>query len=293
MSQIIRPLDIDNLSRIVILTGAGISVASGLPTFRGVGGIYNGDVEWVSDGNNLPDSLAEVWRFYGGRRAQFSEAKPNAGHIAIAELQRRRGPEAVTVVTQNVDGLHQRAGCIDVIELHGSLSKTRCTNVDCKSAPFDDWSVYDTPPPALSARLRFVPPSRSSTKCSLPKPTGSPNDPSVTSTSSSPSVPRAWSGPPPTSSAAPSTSAHARCTSTKKKRRRTPFTMSSSAPPKIYCPSYSASRSERRFFVPEGQSSMLATEFIPWTRSPVPYDNRPTISPIATASWVLSTIFLT
>jgi len=147
MGQIIQPLSVDNFSRIVILTGAGISVASGLPTFRGEGGIYTEDVEWISDGNNLPGSLPDVWRFYGGRRAQFSEAKPNAGHIAIAELQRRRGPEAVTVVTQNVDGLHQRAGCIDVIELHGSLSKTRCTNVDCKSAPFDDWSVYDTPPP--------------------------------------------------------------------------------------------------------------------------------------------------
>jgi len=147
MSQIIQSLGVDNYSRIVILTGAGISVASGLPTFRGEGGIYTEDVEWISDSNNLPGSLPDVWRFYGGRRAQFSEAKPNAGHFAIAELQRRRGPEAVTVITQNVDGLHQRAGCIDVIELHGSLSKTRCTSVDCTSDPFDDWSVYDAPPP--------------------------------------------------------------------------------------------------------------------------------------------------
>ena len=146
----ICPIGVDRYSKIVLLTGAGVSVASGLPTFRGEGGIYNGDVEWVSDGNNLPDSLPEVWRFYGGRRAQFSEAGPNAGHVAIAELQRRRGAAAVTVITQNVDGLHQRAGTVDVIELHGSLSKTRCTRVDCKAPPFDDWTVYDSPPPCPS-----------------------------------------------------------------------------------------------------------------------------------------------
>ncbi|MGO8670523.1 MAG: SIR2 family NAD-dependent protein deacylase [Capsulimonadaceae bacterium] len=142
-----KPLGVDNYSRIVILTGAGVSAASGLPTFRGKNGLLTDDVAWLSDAHNLPDSLPQVWQFYGRLRTPIRDAKPNAAHAAVAELQQRRQAGAVTVITQNIDGLHQRAGCVDVVEMHGSLLRTRCTGESCPSDPFEDWRTPDMPPP--------------------------------------------------------------------------------------------------------------------------------------------------
>lgn len=134
-----EPIDIALYRNIVILTGAGISAASGLPTYRGPDGLLQDDVKWVSDANNLPESLPGLWQLYGGLRHSVLQAQPNAAHRAIAELQQQWGDSrSILVVTQNVDELHQRAGSPDVVDLHGSILRSRCTNSQCSSAPFAD-----------------------------------------------------------------------------------------------------------------------------------------------------------
>jgi len=132
--------------RIVLLTGAGVSVASGLPTYRGPGGLWErAEIARIVEARYLPGSLPGLWRLYSQRRAHALAAGPNAAHEAIAALQRAR-PGAVSLLTQNVDGLHQRAGSADVTELHGSAFRTRCTNLGCDLPPFSDDRLYETVP---------------------------------------------------------------------------------------------------------------------------------------------------
>jgi len=119
-----------NARSIVVLTGAGVSTASGLPQFRGAGGIWD-DKELMAahDVSALPGSLAVLWETWGPLRPVIAAAEPNAAHQAIASLE-MRFPAAITVATQNVDGLHQRAGSQVVAELHGSLFRSRCMTCD-------------------------------------------------------------------------------------------------------------------------------------------------------------------
>lgn len=135
----LQTLSLSHYRNIVILTGAGISAASGVPTFRGENGLWN-DAEFLraSDAANLPDSLPMVWKVFGGLRALAETIKPNAAHYAIAEMQRRHPTKNITLITQNVDGLHQAAGSENVIELHGSVLRSRCTNEACVAKPFED-----------------------------------------------------------------------------------------------------------------------------------------------------------
>jgi len=141
-----KPLPLDSYLHIVLLTGAGVSVGSGLPTYRGPGGLWEReDIAWIVDARFLPGSLPDLWRLYSQRRAHALRAAPNAAHTAIAAVQRAR-PEAVTLLTQNVDSLHQRAGSPAVIELHGSAFRTRCTNPACGLPPFPDDRLYETVP---------------------------------------------------------------------------------------------------------------------------------------------------
>ena len=125
----IEALNVEKYRHIVLLTGAGVSAASGVPTFRGANGLWNDDeAVWVSDAANLPHSLPRLWKFYGPLREKMAQVQPNDAHFAIARLQReatQRG-QTVTLITQNVDELHQRAGSLDTIELHGSVMKSRC-----------------------------------------------------------------------------------------------------------------------------------------------------------------------
>lgn len=112
----------------VICTGAGVSAASGLRPFRGPGGIYETDpglVE-VSHVDRLPDGLGDLWEAWGPLRAVFAAAVPNAAHDAIARFQASR--PGVTVITMNVDGLHQKAGTRDVVEIHGNLMDSQCAD---------------------------------------------------------------------------------------------------------------------------------------------------------------------
>ncbi len=135
----IEPLNIQQYRNIVILTGAGVSAASGVPTFRGAGGLWNDEEAiWVSEADNLPASLPRLWNFYGPLREKMAQVQPNAAHFALSKLQNeaaQRG-QNVTLITQNVDELHQRAGSSAVVELHGSLMKSRC--MEGCSAPFED-----------------------------------------------------------------------------------------------------------------------------------------------------------
>ncbi|XP_047035464.1 NAD-dependent protein deacylase sirtuin-5, mitochondrial-like [Helicoverpa zea] len=115
--------------QVVVLTGAGISAESGVPTFRGPGGLWRKlDATLLANPSAFREDPGLVWEFYHYRRELVLKAKPNAGHIAIASYEARHvSDKKVTVITQNVDGLHARAGTKNIIELHGNLFKTRCT----------------------------------------------------------------------------------------------------------------------------------------------------------------------
>jgi NAD-dependent deacetylase len=114
-------------TEVAVLTGAGISAESGLATFRGAGGLWEGQrVEDVATPSAFHRDPAQVWRFYHARRATLRMAKPNPGHQALVALEDRFGAH-FTLATQNVDGLHRAAGSRRVLELHGSLLRTRCS----------------------------------------------------------------------------------------------------------------------------------------------------------------------
>jgi NAD-dependent deacetylase len=114
--------------RVLVLTGAGVSAESGVPTFRGGGqsAVWKGlPFDQISSARMLERNLPAVWEWFDYRRDLIARIAPNAAHHALAKWQQRFG--AFTLVTQNVDGLHEAAGSIDVIELHGNLWRARCT----------------------------------------------------------------------------------------------------------------------------------------------------------------------
>lgn len=112
--------------RSVVFTGAGVSAESGIPTFRdaltGLWERYDPQQLATEEGFRADPQL--VWRWYASRRERIGQVRPNAAHEAIAEFGRRK--PGLLVVTQNIDGLHQRAGSADVVELHGSILRARC-----------------------------------------------------------------------------------------------------------------------------------------------------------------------
>ncbi|EDO47362.1 predicted protein [Nematostella vectensis] len=117
---------------ILFLTGAGISAESGIPTFRGAGGLWRTfSATDLATPGAFHTNPSLVWEFYSYRREVVLSKKPNPAHFAIAEFQKKMRNEGkqVWVVTQNIDELHKTAGAEDVIELHGTLFKTRCNHV--------------------------------------------------------------------------------------------------------------------------------------------------------------------
>jgi len=127
--------------RLFVLTGAGVSAESGLPTFRGSGGLWNGyRVDQVATPEAWEDDPELVWRFYSMRRRDALAAQPNAAHFALASMERALG-ERFYLCTQNVDDLHERAGSDRVRHMHGSLFASRC--VVC-NRPFADLAFYET-----------------------------------------------------------------------------------------------------------------------------------------------------
>ncbi len=118
--------------RIVVLTGAGISAESGVPTFRDAGGLWEGHrVEDVATPEAFDRDPETVLRFYDARRRALSGVQPNAAHRALARLEATAGIDLLTV-TQNVDDLHERAGSLSLIHMHGELRRARCTRCDAR-----------------------------------------------------------------------------------------------------------------------------------------------------------------
>jgi NAD-dependent deacetylase len=131
-------------SSIAVLTGAGISAESGIPTFRGVGGLWR---QYRPEDLATPEAFARdpklVWEWYDWRRGLIARAQPNAGHSALVEMERRA--ERFTLITQNVDGLHDRAGSRNILKVHGDIWTLRCC--DCGRERVDrSESIADLPP---------------------------------------------------------------------------------------------------------------------------------------------------
>jgi NAD-dependent protein deacetylase/lipoamidase len=114
-----------DFQRILFFTGAGLSAESGIPTYRGKGGMWNEyNYEDYACQRAFDEDPEKVWDFHDKRRAAVAACEPNEAHRIIEEVQRAQPGTAV--VTQNIDGLHQRSGATDVVELHGSLWRVRC-----------------------------------------------------------------------------------------------------------------------------------------------------------------------
>lgn len=122
--------NLKRVKKIVFVTGAGISQESGIPTFRGKDGYWRKhDPMKLATIDAFYDDPKLVWEWYEDRRKNIRSATPNLGHEAIAELEKYC---KVVVLTQNIDGLHQRAGSSKVLELHGSIIRIKCTVCDFK-----------------------------------------------------------------------------------------------------------------------------------------------------------------
>jgi NAD-dependent deacetylase len=146
--------------RMAVLTGAGVSAESGLATFRGAGGLWEGHpVEDVATPFAFQRDPTLVWRFYNARRSNLRSVQPNPGHRALVALEEHfarqpggTGGDNFTLITQNVDGLHQSAGSRHVLELHGSLRRVRC--MACAYRAERDDQLPDLPRCACGELLR-------------------------------------------------------------------------------------------------------------------------------------------
>ena len=129
------------MKKVVVLTGAGISAESGLKTFRDSGGLWEGyDVTQVATLQAWTANRALVLEFYNQRRQQALKATPNAGHLALAELEKYF---KVNIITQNVDSLHEKAGSSHVLHLHGELFKSRSTLDERLVYDLDGWELKE------------------------------------------------------------------------------------------------------------------------------------------------------
>jgi NAD-dependent protein deacetylase/lipoamidase len=128
--------------RVFVLTGAGVSAESGLATFRGAGGLWEGHrVEEVASPIAWARDPELVWRFYSMRRKGALDAAPNPAHLVLAALENSLG-DRFFLCTQNVDDLHERAGSRNLVHMHGELFRSRCDR--CTRPPFADTRLYET-----------------------------------------------------------------------------------------------------------------------------------------------------
>lgn len=135
-------LSLSAQDRLFVLTGAGVSAESGLATFRGSGGLWNGHrVEDVATPEAWRANPALVWRFYSQRRTDALAAQPNPAHRALAAIESRM-PNRFHLCTQNVDDLHERAGSHNLHHMHGNLFESRCEQCNL---PFPDQSLHLDP----------------------------------------------------------------------------------------------------------------------------------------------------
>jgi NAD-dependent deacetylase len=138
-------VSISDTDRVFVLTGAGISAESGLPTFRASDGLWAGHrIEDVCSPEAWEKDAELVWRFYTARRQAAEVAQPNAAHRALAQLESALG-DRFLLVTQNVDDLHEKGGSRRLIHMHGELFRSRCS-AECGRPAFVDHALY----PALA-----------------------------------------------------------------------------------------------------------------------------------------------
>jgi NAD-dependent deacetylase len=129
--------------RVAVLTGAGISAESGIPTFRdALTGLWaNYDPQELATPEGFARNPGLVWEWYAERRARIAAVQPNPGHVALAALAQRF--ERFTLVTQNIDSLHQRAGSREVVELHGNIARVKCSR---EGTVVDAFPAGESPP---------------------------------------------------------------------------------------------------------------------------------------------------
>jgi len=137
-------IDVSQYRQIIVLTGAGISTASGLHTYRGEGGVWDKyDVEEYGHVDRLSEHPDRIWKLFGPLRDPLKNAKPNTAHFVLAELEKNlNASQKFTLITQNVDGLHQQAGSQNLIELHGTIHLTKCANPKCSLESYADNNSY-------------------------------------------------------------------------------------------------------------------------------------------------------
>jgi len=141
-------------NRVAVLTGAGISAESGIPTFRGEEGLWK---EYRAEELATPEAFSQnpklVWQWYDWRRGLFSQKEPNPGHEVLASWEENL--PSFVLITQNIDGLHERAGSKNILELHGNAWKLRCTKEGTVTENYDT-PLKNIPPlcPNCGALLR-------------------------------------------------------------------------------------------------------------------------------------------
>jgi len=129
----------NDMKKIVVLTGAGISAESGLKTFRDSDGLWEGyNVEDVATPEAWRRNPALVQDFYNERRKSVLEAEPNAAHLALAQLEEKY---EVTIITQNIDDLHERAGSTNVVHLHGIITRSQSSKNPALTYPINGWEI--------------------------------------------------------------------------------------------------------------------------------------------------------
>jgi len=133
-------ISLNKSDHLFVLTGAGISAESGIPTFRDTNGLWEG---WRFEDVASPEAWARdpqlVWKFYSMRRAGAMPCTPNPAHLELAEIEHQLG-DRFFLCTQNVDDLHEQAGSNRLVHMHGELFKSRCDN--CNREPFEDRKTY-------------------------------------------------------------------------------------------------------------------------------------------------------
>ena len=136
---------LSNYKNIVILTGAGISVTAGLKPFLGANGMWNEPKAQQASLLSFSESPNQVWSFWSQLRPSITKAMPTAAHIHLNNLEKQLHKDIqFLLVTQNIDGLHQKAGSVNTIELHGNLLKTKCVQENCSFQPIiNDASVHE------------------------------------------------------------------------------------------------------------------------------------------------------
>jgi NAD-dependent deacetylase len=140
------------MKRVIVLTGAGISAESGLKTFRDSDGLWEGyDIEEVATPEAWERNPALVQQFYNDRRKTVLEAQPNAAHFALAKLEEKYD---VTIITQNIDDLHERAGSSKVVHLHGIITKSQSSIKANLTYPINGWEIKMGEQCELGSQLR-------------------------------------------------------------------------------------------------------------------------------------------